>query len=63
MPSSTHQSHSRVKSLKGILSAEAWLTHPYLCWGVLPILAANVGYWVPALLLEALLVAVVEDVG
>ena len=33
----------------------AWLTHPWLCWGILPIIAANIGYWIPALLLEALL--------
>jgi hypothetical protein len=35
--------------------AAQWLTNPWLCWGVGPLLATNLGYWVPAAVLETLL--------
>ena len=35
-------------------SSDAWST-PWLAWGVLPLVSANFGYWLPMLVLEAVL--------
>jgi hypothetical protein len=32
-----------------------WLAVPWFAWGVLPIICANLGYWLPMLVLEAVL--------